>query len=799
MIDRTAFLARLRASLGDQFAIERELGHGGMGTVYLARDLRLGRQVALKVMHPELGTVLADERFQREIAIAASLSHPHVVPLLDSGETDGMRWYTMPYIEGESLRTRLEREQQLSIDDTLRLGRDVAGALQYAHERGLVHRDIKPENILLQGDNAVVLDFGIAREMAPTGPDGSITSTGMVVGTPTYMSPEQAAGARLVDARSDIYSLSCVLYEVLSGHPPFLGSTPQELIARHALDPVPPLRTARPSVPPALEAAIEQALAKVPADRFQSAAKLGAALEEIQAKGTTTDFELRLARKSAGPARRRRRLALGIGALVVVAAVGTAVWLTGPRSAPERVRLAVLPLRAVGAADDEYFVDGLIDEITTRLTRLSSVAVIARNTSRDYVTQGKPVQTIGRELGVDYVLMGTVRFTPGGDRAQIVRVTPELVRVKDGTVVFNEPSDGSLDDPFVLQADLSRQVAEKLEIQLLPTDRRALARAATSNPEAYREYAIGRFHWRKRSPEGLAQAVQHFEGAIARDSAFARAWSGLADSYVLFGQYGATAIPRDTAFARARRAAAQALRIDSTVAEARASLGEVVMYTEWKWAEAERHFQAAISLDPTYATARQWYSELLLLTGRFTEAIAQGRTAAELDPLSSMAALAPASGLLAMHSYTDALAQYRRALDLDPRNGYALFGRVWAFIGARQYDSAAASAAAMGDTTSLTRTWLRGAIDPSARDDSRATLVRHAATIAQYPLEIQGTIWASVGDLDRAFAVLDRMARDRPPSPPGLLAVPLYDPLRNDPRYADLLRRMNFAPRPGGS
>jgi serine/threonine-protein kinase len=791
-------LQTVRAALGGRFEVERELGRGGMAVVYLARDSASGRQVAIKVVTQELGAVFATDRFQREIKVAASLSHPHIVPMLESGSAGPLHYYTMPYIDGESLRARIDRTGQQPIDDVLRLGRDIAGALQYAHDRGIVHRDVKPENILFQSGEAVILDFGIARAIAAASDDQpAMTSTGVVVGTPRYMSPEQAGGERTLDGRSDIYSLGCVLYEALAGHEPFSGRSAQAVIARHALDTAPSISTVRPSAPPALEAALFKALAKSPADRFASAADFAAALEEIQRSGTTPEFEMRTRRAAAaagGPSR-ARRFAIAAGAFVLllaVAAYGVRAWRSGSAPASGRISLAVLTMSSVGLADDEHFGTGLADEITTRLARLPGVAVTSRTSALYYKTEGKSAKQIGKDLGVDYLLGGSLKWQTSADGTRRVRVTPTLVRVSDAVEVWSESLEGTMDDVFALQARISEQFAAALSIHLAEADRKMLRTPATANVAAYDEYLLGRVEWTKRTPEALTLAVQHFNRAVAMDPTFAKAYAALASSYVLYSQYGVSSLPLESAFRLAREAATRALGLDPKLSSARAALSEVFMYADRDWARAADGFKAAIALDADDATAHQWYSELLLITGRGEEAMAEGERAATLDPLAPMPNHAYASGLLLQHRFREALDKYHFVLELDPANRYARFGFLWAFIGLKSLDSAMAAAAPLGFSKELSQAWLRGTIDATARPAARAALRRDSVAMKRLPLEIQAQIYASVDDRDAAFGILDRMAAGRLPAPPGVQAIPLYDPIRGDPRYGPLLKRMNF-------
>ena len=440
--------AALATALAGRYAIEHELGRGGMATVFLARDLRHDRPVALKVLHPELAATLGPDRFLREIRLAARLQHPHVLSVFDSGEAGGHLWFTMPYVEGETLRQRLRREDQLPIDDALRIARETADALDYAHHQNIVHRDIKPENILLTTRHALVADFGIARALGSVAEGASreqrLTETGMSIGTPAYMSPEQASGDREVGPRSDIYSLGCVLYEMLAGEPPFTGPNAQAILLRKFTENPRPLRALRDTVPPAVEEAVTKSLARSPADRFGSAAEFVKVLETAGSRATSDPTVATPASgiRTQTPVPERpgmlRRYPL-VATLLVGIALGLGVlfaWRRGraaEEAAPRLVRtVAVLPFENLGGAGDEYFSDGITDEVRGKLSSLPGLQVTARSSSAEYKKTHKRPQEVGRELGVDYLLTGTVRWEKGQGGASRVRVSPELIQVATG-------------------------------------------------------------------------------------------------------------------------------------------------------------------------------------------------------------------------------------------------------------------------------------------------------------------------------------------------------------------------------
>ena len=381
----------LATALRDRYTLQRELGRGGMAVVYLAHDVRHDRPVALKILHPELAAELGPERFLREIRLTARLQHPHILPIHDSGEAAGRLWYTMPFFEGESLRARLDREKQLPLEDALRIARNVLAALAHAHAHGIIHRDIKPENILLQGGEAVLADFGIARAISAAGGE-SLTQTGTAIGTPIYMSPEQSLGTRELDARSDVYAMGCVVYEMLGGHPPFMGTTAQEILRRHVTDPVPSLGSARSGVPVSVERAILKALAKEPVDRWAGAQEFADAL------GARTDAVT-------SPRRRLGRVGLGVALAVAALALvaGLALRRSRAPAATTTTRLAVLPFENLGDSADAYFADGVSDAVRGKLTTLPGLEVIARASSMAYRQSGKSPEEVARELGVRYL------------------------------------------------------------------------------------------------------------------------------------------------------------------------------------------------------------------------------------------------------------------------------------------------------------------------------------------------------------------------------------------------------------
>jgi serine/threonine protein kinase/tetratricopeptide (TPR) repeat protein len=576
-------MSRLSAALAERYTIGRELGRGGMATVYLAHDRKHDRQVALKLLHPELAASLGTERFLQEIRTTAKLTHPYILPLHDSGEADGLLYYVMPYVEGESLRQRLIRERQLPLDDALRIACDVAGALACAHDHGVVHRDIKPENILLSGGEAVVADFGIARAITAAGGD-RLTETGLAMGTVAYMSPEQSAADRELDGRSDVYSLGCVLYEMLAGQPPFTGSTAQAIVARRLSEPVPLLRHVREQVPVPVEQAVMKALAKVPADRFSSATRfaeaLAAASRPVPQRGVP-----------------RRAVVWAVLALLLASVAGYFALRSRPTpsSLSTPIALAVLPFQAVASTEPVDFLSvGIPDAIITRLANVRQMRV--RPTSAVLRYQHQPVDAAeaGRALSADYVLTGTVQRA-----AERVRVNVQLLRAVDGVPLWGERYDLARQDLLTLQDSIAAQVASALEVRMTAAEQERVYRRYTENIGAFETYMRGRLELARGTKEGALAAILAFENALRQDSTYPLARAGLAmasaDMHLRFASGGDVHQWGE----RARREAQQALALDSNLAETHEALAAVYRKTEFNWERTIEESQRALALNPS--------------------------------------------------------------------------------------------------------------------------------------------------------------------------------------------------------
>jgi eukaryotic-like serine/threonine-protein kinase len=556
----TDVVARLTSLLADRYRIERELGRGGMATVYLARDVRHKRVVALKVLAPALGAALGPERFRREIELAAQLQHPHIVPVFDSGEDGELLWYTMPFVDGESLRDRLSREGPLALTEVLSIVREVASALDYAHRKGVVHRDIKPENILLSDGQALVADFGIARSAGPA--EERLTVTGLSLGTPSYMSPEQITGDA-VDGRADQYALGCLVYELLAGRPPYSGPSVQAVIAKHMTDLVPLLGKVRPEVPAATEAAVARAMAKSPADRFSSAAQFASALAASPAAAPAVT----------APTRRDypRAAALVAGTIALVLIIVGGLWWShrsaGDLMPPEGPQVvAVQPFTADDGHSGDYFTEGVTDAVQGAFTGVGALrGVAAANSNQDADSTHSP-RKLARALGATYVLTGRVRRLKQSDSSAGVEVDARLLRGSDGRETWHRKVGASAETLSSIGGRVVEAVAPALGQRLTDSVRARLRSAPTRSVLAYDAYLRGQAAERAllnsmNDPAGHAEAVRYFEQAVALDTTFARAWSELSSALVRLYFAGAAKTenaPR--ALAAARRAIALAPR-----------------------------------------------------------------------------------------------------------------------------------------------------------------------------------------------------------------------------------------------
>jgi serine/threonine protein kinase/Tfp pilus assembly protein PilF len=612
-------IERLRGALENSYTIDRELGRGGMATVYLAQDVKHERLVALKILHPELAASLGPDRFLREIKTAARLNHPHILPLHDSGESDGFLYYVMPYVEGESLRERLDREHQLPIDEAVHHARSIAAALDYAHRQNVVHRDIKPENVMLYEGEAMVMDFGIAKAVSSAGAD-TLTQTGMMVGTPAYVSPEQAAGEVNLDGRSDQYSLACVLYEMLSGERAFSGPTAQAVMAKRFTETVTPLRSLRGSIPESVERAVTKAMSTDVDARYKSAAHFGQALGSGSVS-TPTDTA------------------------------------TLPQQTVSSAKsVAVLPFSNMSTdAENEYFADGMAEEIINALSKIQSLRVASRTVSFALKGKNEDLAEVGKKLHVSTVLDGSVRRM--GNR---LRITAQLVNVADGYQLWSDRYDREMEDVFAIQDDISQAIVKALRVILSDDEKKAIEKVRTVNVEAYDYYIRGRQFFHQLRRKSLEYAKQMFNRAIEVDPEYALAHAGVADcSSLLFMYFDA----RELNLRQADVSSRKAMELEPELAEAHVARGLAVSLSK-HYDEAAREFEAAMKLDPKLFEAPYFFARARLSQGQPLEAAKLFERACALRPEDYQAPSLLGQAYHSAGREIDAKNSYRRAVQL---------------------------------------------------------------------------------------------------------------------------------------
>ena len=785
--------SRLSTALADRYTMEREIGSGGMATVYLAEDLRHDRPVALKVLKPELAAALGPDRFLREIKTTAQLRHPHILPLLDSGDADGTLFYVMPYVEGESLRDRLNREKQLPVEDALRIAREVADALSYAHSHDVLHRDIKPENILLESGHAVVADFGIARALTAAGGE-KLTETGMAVGTPAYMSPEQSAGEPAIDGRSDLYALGCVLYEMLAGEPPFTGPTAQAIIAKRLAEPPPRVSVVRDAVPASVDAALTRALARVPADRFGTAAQFAQALT---AAAGGEPSETRRTRPLT-----RRVVALIAGLTVVAAGVGV-VLKTGvlrpPRSAggAPLSSLAVLPVANLsGDSTQEYFADGMTEALITELGKVSALTVLSRTSVIGFKGSRERLPEIARQLNVEGILESSV-LREGGH----VRIIARLIDARDARTersLWTDTYDRDVASILVLYAEVARTIAGAIGATLTPEETRHLQVSRRVDPQAYDEYLLGTYESQAATAAGQEQAMVHYRRAIALDPTFAEPHAGIVEAYWgLSGFWGSPSAQESAPLVQA--AAERAVALDPGSALAHAALAHVRSFWEWRWDEADGEYRRALELNSGLMLVHFRYSDFLLAIGRYDEAVKHALRAVELDPRHALQRFNLAAVYFYAGRFQQSIAAAEKAVELDSSSSWSHLYHGWNYsvLGRHPEAIEAVDRALRLDPENQ---WIRaGAAVVYARAgrtavarrllDSLLTLGRKGTWVDPYNV---GFAYAWLGETDRALDYFNRAVEQRSLLVGLLRAYWLPDSFKADPRYHALLRRINL-------
>jgi TolB-like protein len=797
-----------------------------MGEVYRATDSTLGRDVAIKVLPDAL--IQQTERlarFKREARVLAALNNPHIGAIYGMEDADHAPAIVLELIEGPTIADRLTAGA-LPVGEALRIAEQIAEALEAAHEKGIIHRDLKPSNVKITPAGMVkVIDFGLATVCASDAPEPDLTRSptitmsgmrdGVLLGTASYMSPEQVRN-KPVDTRTDIWAFGCVLYEMLTGRAAFPGETISDIIAA-TLGRDPEWRALPANTPGSVRRLLQRCLEKDPTRRLRD---IGEARIEIAGALAVPESATRPERGRRGtallrdnaatlpiadePGAQRMRmsprrilvlvaLVVAVSALLVLSASALRTW-THDRASPqvsiEVHSVAVLPFLTLGPeAGDRFLGFGLADALIARLNPVRGLVVRPATAVAGFDRPDRDAVAEARRMKVDAVLDGSVQRS--GDR---LRVTVKLVRVVDGASLWSAQYDEPATDLFALEDSISTKVVDGLAVRLSGSERERLSRRDTDNPDAHLAYLRGRYLWNKRTPADLRRAVELLEAAIRLDPSYSLAYSGLSDAYLILGGY--SVVSQGQAIPKARVAAQRALALDATLAEAHASLALIAMNYDWDWSEADRQYRIAIDLSPNYPVAHAWYGEYLAFMGRFAEGIAHNARAQELDPLSLIISTDGGKIFVLARQYDRAIAQLEQTLEMDPHYMMAHVFLARALLGAgRAADAVSVIEAAEPDQVVLA---IRGvAYKAAGRPDRTRAILDHLRTQSRdtyvsptYLAVLEGAL----GLIDDAFASLDRMCNERATGPIGLKTEELYDPIRNDPRFAALLRRVGFRP-----
>jgi serine/threonine protein kinase len=750
-------LERFRAEIADRYAITRELGSGGMATVYLARDVKHDRDVALKLLHPELSSALGPDRFLTEIKVTARLSHPHILALHDSGTAAGLLFYVMPYVEGETLRQRMDREQRMPLEDAVRITRDVLDALDYAHRRDVIHRDIKPENVLLQGSYALLSDFGIARAVGAAG-SNRLTATGMLLGTPLYMSPEQASADEVIDARSDVYSMGCVFYEMLTGKAPFSGGSTQAIIARRFVEEAPSASEQFPDIPAAIDSTLRHALARDPAQRLASAA---------------TFSEL-------------------LGAALTSAAAGT---VAAPKASKEQPRIAVLPFANMSADPDaEFLSNGIAEELLNSLARLSGVRVVARTSSFAFKDKNLDVREIGRALSAGHILEGGVR--KAGSR---LRITAQLIDASTGDQLWSGRYDREMTDVFAVQDELTEAIRDELSKQLVGIGKAEGHRSTKGliDAETYEMFLRGRYLVDQRV-DGMQKGMEILQQVVAKAPAYAPGYAALGNAFATLGYY--CFLPSKYAYQTAQGLARQALSLDPTLPLAHVVAGHCAFFMDWDWPAALHHYSRAAELAPNDWFAASTLALYFVSVGRFDEAISTARRGVAADPLNPSALIHLALIQHLARKFDECIATCDKIIEIAPgfSESYRWKGLCLHFLGrTAEGVPQVEHAAKISNRHVWTLANLALMHHTLGRLDDVDAVMKElegraaAEPIPHYALALSG-FRVSPPSKDVIFAALDRAVEARDFWLVMTRAEPFFDHVRDDPRYEELCGKIGI-------